>query len=150
VLRPGACFLSAELDIRPDILTVTPNGGDPVVVVTMPATRELIRRMLNILQSLDPPSIPQALAQAGFQDVTSSVVWVPLGEWMDTVEMRTVGEMAVGCMLQYLDAIRPALLDQPGGTPESLDALLAQAQHEIQNTAGVRIPYYLVHARRPL
>ncbi|KAG8989554.1 hypothetical protein FRB94_014311 [Tulasnella sp. JGI-2019a] len=156
-LLPGGGFYSAELDFRPEFMTGS-NGSVPI-----PATREVIRRMMELIpQALPPPSIPLALEAAGFTEVTSKVEWVPIGQWMDTERMRTIGETARSCLFELVDALRPALLDQAtevaGAVAEGVvevaskgvDDLLARARGEITALdAKVSMPYHLVHARRP-
>ncbi|KAG8878505.1 hypothetical protein FRB97_002443 [Tulasnella sp. 331] len=147
VLYPRGCFLSAELDFRPEVMSV-PNGSVPI-----PATREVIRRMMSIVpHALDPPSIPLVLETEGFVEVSSSVVMIPIGAWGDTEQMRLVGTRAQESMLRLIHALRPALLEKREATGEAIDIddLLTRAQREIATqTVGVSMPYHMVHARRP-
>ncbi|KAG9030908.1 hypothetical protein FRB95_003418 [Tulasnella sp. JGI-2019a] len=160
-LLPGGGFHSAELDFRPEFMTVR-NGSLPI-----PATREVIRRMIELVpQALAPPSIPSALETAGFTEVTSNVEWVPIGDWMNTDRMKTIGRTARSCLVELVNALSPALIDQaievagavPGAVVEvvaevaakEVDDLLTRAGGEITALdAEVSIPYHLVHARRP-
>lgn len=125
----------------------SPNGAPPT-----PALHELMHTMLTVVQPPHPPSsIPQTLLTAGFQQITASIVWVPLGEWMDTANRRLVGRMALESMVQLVHALRPFLLDRAGAVEADVERLLVAAQLELENIpAGVSIPYHLVHARRPL
>jgi len=119
--------------------------------MAMPATRDLIRRMLGIVPSVNTPSIPQTLLEAGFQQVVATVEWLPLGPWMDDERGKAIGGMAVDSMVRLVKALRPALLDRPNASEQEVDALLAQAEQEIRtsSSAGISIPYHLVHATRP-
>lgn len=94
---------------------------------------------------------PTALTAAGFADVQTHDVDLPVGTWPDDPLQKTLGKMSLICLLEGLEALGLRQLTRWGGwTVESVRDLCEKVKAEIVSQKGATDTVRFVVARKPL
>ncbi|KAG8933625.1 hypothetical protein FRC01_007976 [Tulasnella sp. 417] len=120
----------------------------------MQATREFLHwvaacaMMANGEVAWDPTRIPRWLADAGFDNIQPEVREIPVGPWMGSQAMQELGGLVQRMCIDFVAAMRPALLSLPGAEPTQVDDLVADATNELgsEENTGWSVPVHIVTA----
>ncbi|KAG9050313.1 hypothetical protein FS837_006185 [Tulasnella sp. UAMH 9824] len=122
----------------------------------MQATREFIIRVAACAKVANgedawvPTLIPRWLTNAGFQNLQEDVRDMPVGPWMGSAPMRELGNLVQPMYIQFVEAMKPALLNLPGAAVEDVNDLVDGVREELESEAntGWSIPVHIVTASK--
>ncbi|KAG8926163.1 hypothetical protein FRC01_009272, partial [Tulasnella sp. 417] len=161
VLSPGGLLLSIEIDWRFE-------QQKDFRPLNMQATREFLRRVAacameaNGRVAWDPTLIPNWLADAQFYNIQKADMDIPVGPWMASPSKKELGGLVKTMCIDFVDAMRPALLSlssaelggvdalDVGAVIADVDALIADVKKELESEEidGWRIPVQVVTASK--
>jgi hypothetical protein len=79
---------------------------------------------------------PQMLLDAGYEEITTKIFDLPLGDWMEGRRMKEVGSFQRYQMTEGLHGIAFGLLTRVAGwTPERVEVFLAGVRREMNDRA---------------
>lgn len=149
VLRPGGLFLSFEWG---HFVTLHPSlHGD--ISTHAPASRRFFDAMNGVLGSYrDSQPVNTDMAQlltnvGGFEDISTTTHYVPIGTWPADPALRSIGEKNLTAQERYANSVRHALV-QSGRPQEDVDLLLGEYLAEIRTIGGIASVCYAACARR--
>jgi len=147
-LKPGGYIEISDFDLAADVLRTPNTPTNPYSSIFVGAIRS----------AADEAGYPRGhehlrasvLAVAGFVDIRSFEIEVPLGTWPKDARANTLGKMALIALLESLEStsMRP-LTKQKGWNADEVRDLCDKVKMEIVTDAEATVTVKVVVARKP-